>query len=167
MHQFRTIIIHYTLATHRRTHAQITSESKSEIHKQKENKMHIHPSSPSSSISEEDAATKIQAGFRGYRVRKQLKQNCNGRSTTGGVDSQNRNHHHHHHHRVNDEMNGHPRFKSANKALDREKCATKIQAGIRGFLVRKKQRVAADAAVKIQAGFRGFRARKQLKNLKE
>lgn len=136
--------------------------------------MHIHPSSPSSSISEEDAATKIQAGFRGYRVRKQLKQNCNGRSA-GGADSQNHHHHHHHqqyhhhhhHHRVSDELNGQPRFKSASKALDKEKCATKIQAGIRGFLVRKKQRVAADAAVKIQAGFRGFRARKQLKNLKE
>lgn len=150
--------------------------------------MHIHPSSPSSSISEEDAATKIQAGFRGYRVRKQLKQNCNGRSMSSGgglnagngivVSGQNQchlnnttayrnEHHHHHHHRMHGEMNGQPRFKSASKALDKEKCATKIQAGIRGFLVRKKQRVAADAAVKIQAGFRGFRARKQLKNLKE
>lgn len=143
--------------------------------------MHIHPSSPSSSISEEDAATKIQAGFRGYRVRKQLKQNCNG--SGGGVDGiisgQNQSHsnntvayhhhlhHHHHQHRGNDETIGQPRFKSANKSLDKEKCATKIQAGIRGFLVRKKQRVAADAAVKIQAGFRGFRARKQLKSLKE
>lgn len=82
-------------------------------------------------------------------------------------DHHHHHHYHHHHHRANDEMNGQPRFKSANKALDKEKCATKIQAGIRGFLVRKKQRVAADAAVKIQAGFRGFRARKQLKNLKE
>lgn len=130
--------------------------------------MHIHPSSPSSSISEEDAAIKIQAGFRGYRVRKQLKQNCNGNSTAMGqqnlrsaYDSTSyRNEHR------TDDMNGQCRFKS-NKTLDKEKCATKIQAGIRGFLVRKKQRVAADAAVKIQAGFRGFRARKQLKSLKE
>lgn len=53
------------------------------------------------------------------------------------------------------------------KSIDEEKCATKIQAGVRGFLVRKKQKLAADAAVKIQAGFRGFRARKQLKTLKD
>lgn len=138
--------------------------------------MHIHPSSPSSSISEEDAATKIQAGFRGYRVRKQLKQNCNGSSMSGdgvdgigmgGLNQRHSNNTMSYRNRANDEMNGQPRFKSANKALDKEKCATKIQAGIRGFLVRKKQRVAADAAVKIQAGFRGFRARKQLKSLKE
>lgn len=115
--------------------------------------MHIHPSSPTLSISEEDAATKIQAGFRGYRVRKQLKQHCNGNSATANNTMANDN-------------NGQNRHK-INKPMDKEKCATKIQAGIRGFLVRKKQRVAADAAVKIQAGFRGFRARKQLKNLRE
>lgn len=109
--------------------------------------MHIHPSSPSSSISEEDAATKIQAGFRGYRVRKQLRQ-----STNDCLD-------------FDDHLNGR-RLKSQ-KSLDKEKCATKIQARIRGFLVRRKQKAAADAATKIQAGFRGFRARKQLKNLKE
>lgn len=126
--------------------------------------MHIHPSSPSSSISEEDAATKIQAGFRGYRVRKQLKQNCNGNSVAG-QSQRNATNSAYRNERV-DEMNGQNRYK-ANKAMDKEKCATKIQAGIRGFLVRKKQRVAADAAVKIQAGFRGFRARKQLKSLKE
>lgn len=110
--------------------------------------MHIHPSSPSSSISEEDAATKIQAGFRGYRVRKQLQQSWNGNSSG-----------------YNEQQNGR-RLKSQ-KSLDKEKCATKIQARIRGFLVRRKQKAAADAATKIQAGFRGFRARKQLKNLKE
>lgn len=121
--------------------------------------MHIHPSSPSSSISEEDAAIKIQAGFRGYRVRKQLKQTTNGNLATNQRNSNNgyRND------RI-DESNG-QRYKA--KQLDKEKCATKIQAGIRGFLVRKKQRVAENAAIKIQAGFRGFRARKQLKNLKE
>lgn len=120
--------------------------------------MHIHPSSPSSSISEEDAAIKIQAGFRGYRVRKQLKNGTedvvatrNGAANSNGY-------------RCGDEING-QRCKP--NTVDKEKCATKIQAGIRGFLVRKKQRVAADAAIKIQAGFRGFRARKQLKNLKE
>lgn len=120
--------------------------------------MHIHPSSPSSSISEEDAATKIQAGFRGYRVRKQLKQNGDGDGDLASNQNQRNSNN-------SNDTNG-QRFK-VNKAMDKEKCATKIQANIRGFLVRKKQRVAADAAIKIQAGFRGFRARKQLKNLKE
>lgn len=111
--------------------------------------MHIHPSSPSSSISEEDAATKIQAGFRGYRVRKQLRQCTN--SNANGNEHQ---------------SNGVRRMKSQN-SLDKEKCATKIQARIRGFLVRRKQKAAADAATKIQAGFRGFRARKQLRDLQD
>lgn len=129
--------------------------------------MHIHPSSPSSSISEEDAAVKIQAGFRGYRVRKQLKQNYNGNLASVQSNQCNLNNMtaYRNERSIDDTMNG-QRFK-ANKQLDKEKCATKIQAGIRGFLVRKKQKVAADAAVKIQAGFRGFRARKQLKNLTE
>lgn len=127
--------------------------------------MHIHPSSPSSSISEEDAATKIQAGWKGYRVRKQLKQNYDGNLTSGQTNQRNLNNATAYRNERLEETNG-QRFKSS-KSLDKEKCATKIQAGIRGFLVRKKQRVAADAAVKIQANFRGFRARKQLKNLKE
>lgn len=120
--------------------------------------MHIHPSSPNSSISEESAATKIQAGFRGYRVRKQLK---DGDSTPNG----NRLSHNAHRNDCNDDTNCH-QLKSSD-SLEKEKCATKIQAGIRGFLVRKKQKVAANAATKIQAGFRGFRARKQLRDLRE
>lgn len=127
--------------------------------------MHIHPSSPNSAISEEDAATKIQAGFRGYRVRKQLKENINSnRNQITNATS----------HRRNNSVQRNNERKSANgymlkskKSIDEEKCATKIQAGVRGFLVRKKQRLESDAAVKIQAGFRGFRARKQLKNLKD
>lgn len=126
--------------------------------------MHIHPSSPSSSISEEDAATRIQAQFRGYRVRKQLKQSSNGNLTSNQNQRNSNNLTTYRNDRTQD-TNG-QRFKSS-KQLDKEKCATKIQAGIRGFLVRKKQRVAENAAIKIQAGFRGFRARKQLKNLKE
>lgn len=127
--------------------------------------MHIHPSSPSSSISEEDAATRIQAQFRGYRVRKQMKQNCNGNLASGQSNQRNINNVNAYRNERLEESNG-QRFKSS-KSMDKEKCATKIQAGFRGFLVRKKQRVAADASVKIQACFRGFRARKQLKNLKE
>lgn len=120
--------------------------------------MHIHPSSPNSSISEEDAAIKIQAGFRGYRVRKQLK-TANPAPTPNNVlnDTYQNNQH--------NDTNGH-RLKST-KSVDEEKCATKIQAGIRGFLVRKRQKIATNAATKIQAGFRGFRTRKQLRNAQE
>lgn len=48
-----------------------------------------------------------------------------------------------------------------------DRCATKIQAGVRGYLVRKKQKQEADAATKIQAGFRGFKARKELQLMRE
>lgn len=44
-----------------------------------------------------------------------------------------------------------------------EKSAIKIQARVRGYLVRKKQQTARLAATKIQAGFRGFKTRKLLK----
>lgn len=125
--------------------------------------MHIHPSSPNSSISEENAATKIQAGFRGYRVRKQLKKNLKMPT--------NEHHHHYNHHPSSSGNNGGRRivYGKIGKTLtgQEEKSATKIQAGIRGFLVRKKQKLAADAATKIQAGFRGFKARKDLKKLSD
>lgn len=48
-----------------------------------------------------------------------------------------------------------------------DRSAVKIQAGIRGYLVRKQQRLAKEAATKIQAGFRGFKARKDMKNAKQ
>lgn len=118
--------------------------------------MHIHPSSPNSSISEENAATKIQAGFRGYRVRKQLKKTLKPSALDG---------HHHHESTNNTRRNVYGKI---GKALGQEeKSATKIQAGVRGFLVRKKQKLAADAATKIQAGFRGFKTRKDLKKLSD
>lgn len=114
--------------------------------------MHIHPSSPNSSpISEENAATKIQANFRGYRVRKQLKDTSpttvtNVETVDGNIE------------RVDKDV----------KLKEEDKSATKIQAGVRGFLVRKKQKLATDAATKIQSTFRGFKTRKDLKNkLKE
>lgn len=116
--------------------------------------MHIHPSSPNSSISEESAATKIQANFRGYRVRKQMK------DTAG------------------DDMNGTAAASAAAAAEleaahqqriagEENKSATKIQAGVRGFLVRKKQKIESNAAVKIQSSFRGFKARQEVKKLKD
>lgn len=91
---------------------------------------------------EENAATKIQAGFRGYRLRKQLKEKgCNAKCDSNQI------------------------IQSDNR--DEEKSATTIQAGIRGYLVRKKQKLAADAATKIQASFRGFKTRRDLKQSKD
>lgn len=143
--------------------------------------MHVHPSSPNSSISEDNAAIKIQANFRGYRVRKQIKDTTTTTATDGGGASS---------------MGGGGcpgatavavvasgstaaavpclnaagggvcacsavKRGSADRAL--EQSATKIQAGVRGYLVRKKQRVESEAATKIQANFRGFKTRQQLK----
>lgn len=106
------------------------------------NEMHVHPSSPNSpASSEEDAATKIQAGFRGYRVRKAIR---NQKTTPGGGS-------------------GSSSGKKSAGSLE-ENSATKIQAGVRGFLVRKRQKVATEAATKIQASFRGFKTRKELKD---
>lgn len=120
------------------------------------NEMHIHPSSPnSSSQSEDDAATKIQAGFRGYRVRKQMRQGKPGSSGNAGSGS-------------GAAGSSGPTAKVGKKQqlgvnLE-EKSATKIQAGVRGFLVRKRQKTASEAATKIQASFRGFKTRKELKS---
>lgn len=95
----------------------------------------VHPSSPNSSLSEDDAAVKIQAGWKGYRVRKQLK-------SRKGKSHQNGN--------------------AENPTIE-EKSATKIQAGWKGFKIRKELKNAREAATKIQASFRGFRTRKELK----
>lgn len=109
--------------------------------------MHIHPSSPNSSQSEDDAATKIQANFRGYRVRKQMRGQGAAlapAAANGGVASG-----------------------TVPPGTVEDKSATKIQANVRGFLVRKKQKMATEAATKIQASFRGFKTRKELKSIKK
>uniref|UniRef100_A0A182NCV1 Uncharacterized protein n=1 Tax=Anopheles dirus TaxID=7168 RepID=A0A182NCV1_9DIPT len=114
--------------------------------------MHIHPSSPNSSQSEDDAATKIQAGFRGYRVRKQMRgQGPAGGPAANGAASG-----------AGGAGSGH-----APPGTVEDKSATKIQANVRGFLVRKKQKMATEAATKIQASFRGFKTRKELKSIKK
>lgn len=121
--------------------------------------MHIHPSSPNSSqaLPEEAAATKIQAGFRGYRVRKQLKDSDSNRKPT--MQTRSSVNHQSNNNKENKRINQHHQPR---KGSIEEKSATKIQAGIRGFLVRKKQKVATDAATKIQASFRGFKVRKEI-----
>ena len=85
------------------------------------------------------AASKIQAGFRGYKVRKQLRDS----------DSEVK-------------MNG-PQEVSSNDV--EQQSAIKIQAGVRGYLERKKLQAERDAAVKIQAGFRGYKARQEVKQM--
>ncbi|KAH8247232.1 hypothetical protein KR038_000741 [Drosophila bunnanda] len=143
--------------------------------------MYIYPSSPESASSlqsEESAAIKIQAGFRGYRVRKQIhRNNKSSGSAANRLSNSNtrRNQRQRPQSNALMENQGNPSRPSNATSSDpkangenggksvEDRCATKIQAGFRGFLVRKKQKIATDAAVKIQAGFRGFKARKELK----
>ncbi|KAG8312780.1 hypothetical protein J6590_015964 [Homalodisca vitripennis] len=92
----------------------------------------------------DQAAAKIQAGFRGYKVRKEMK---NGRSRRSS----------------NPEQGEAPQRIQHSGSVE-ESAATKIQAGVRGFLVRRKYQKEQDAATKIQAGFRGYHSRKQVTN---
>ncbi|XP_076283926.1 uncharacterized protein LOC143210697 [Lasioglossum baleicum] len=108
------------------------------------------------------AATKIQANFRGYRVRKRFeesKKNVKGNSQLSNVIVRECE-------QTQDEYEQGEAESSIpmkeNISLE-EKSATKIQAGVRGFLVRKRQETARAAATRIQAGFRGFKTRKLLK----
>lgn len=174
--------------------------------------MHIYPNLNTTDItllSEESAAAiKIQARFRGYRVRKQLKNIAEGRRNSGIVRRHNNNNynnissHHRKFYRNNpsyltrylqtnskqglsmpvmsqtedsgvmvmnrsNSATGHHHYAGSESESVEDRCATKIQAGIRGYLVRKKQKQEADAATKIQAGFRGFKARKELQLKRE
>ena len=103
--------------------------------------MHIHPSSPNSSLSEDEAAMKIQAGWKGYRVRKQLINSRRSKSS---------------------HQNG--SFKNVNDRISiEEQSAAKIQAGWKGFKLRKELKYASAAATKIQASWKGFKTRKEMK----
>lgn len=187
--------------------------------------MHIYPKLNATGItllSEESAAAiKIQARFRGYRVRKQLKRYAQGRRNSGIITARRLNNHNGnsirrqqhqqqrqqlqqqqqqqrqqlqqqqqqqqqkspliHYLRTNCKESGismpvmdcsvmataadQQHYPETDSVENR--CATKIQAGVRGYLVRKKQKQEADAATKIQAGFRGFKARKELQLMRE
>uniref|UniRef100_A0A1A9UX37 Abnormal spindle-like microcephaly-associated protein ASH domain-containing protein n=1 Tax=Glossina austeni TaxID=7395 RepID=A0A1A9UX37_GLOAU len=148
--------------------------------------MHIHPSSPNSDLSlqsEESAAIKIQAGFRGYRVRKQLNPRATHRnSARNGYHGSNSILRRQQRHQLamssqvqQDNSNSansgrNQRDKNSSESDSNtveDQCAIKIQAGVRGFLVRKKQKMATDAATKIQASFRGFKARKEVQKLRQ
>ncbi|KAH8354423.1 hypothetical protein KR084_010623 [Drosophila pseudotakahashii] len=140
--------------------------------------MYIYPSSPESASSlqsEESAAIKIQAGFRGYRVRKEIHRSSKSANPRLSSTNSRRNQRQRPKNNAlmdNQANTGKPRpnagedqksiSENGGKSVE-DRCATKIQAGFRGFLVRKKQKIATDAAVKIQAGFRGFKTRKELK----
>lgn len=118
---------------------------------------------------------------RGPSVRKLVRQKRSILENTSAAFAHAKNHHHHRH--------DHRRLISRSKSVFRlsflqeeeevvaaaaaagspetttleDKSATKIQAGVRGFLVRKRQQAEQAAATTIQAGFRGFRTRKLLK----
>lgn len=138
--------------------------------------MQIHPCSPQSPISAEDAATKIQAGFRGYRVRKQLKENSHKNYTTSPGDENHtqENNENVHNNNINhiiltnekNRLGECPMNVVGVASAEDKSAAIRIQASVRGYLVRKKQKMVSSAATKIQAGFRGFRTRKELRKLK-
>lgn len=112
------------------------------------------------------AATKIQANFRGYRVRKQLKESSTSQRRRQQA-SQQQQQQQQQPQQLESRQQSKPKDaflkrQNTREALE-EKSATKIQAGIRGFLVRKRQQAVQAAATRIQAGFRGFRTRKLLK----
>lgn len=114
------------------------------------------------------AATRIQANFRGYRVRKRLKElhpDLELKSSDTAVLDREREQRRRRNERLEGEggRSAIPSEENAAKESLEEQSATKIQARVRGFLVRKRQQIAQVAATRIQAGFRGFRTRKLLK----
>lgn len=141
--------------------------------------MHIHPSSPNLDFGqpiqrEEKAAIKIQAGFRGYRIRKQMQNQSRINAPNCCIQQRQQQISEPSHINMGNETtlqnintNSNSSTLQVDSSTKEDLCATKIQAGVRGFLVRKKQKIAMDAATKIQASFRGFKARKEAQNMKK
>ena len=90
-----------------------------------------------------EAATKIQAGVRGYKTRKDVKAKAEAAT------------------KIQASIRGYKTRKEINAQAE---AATKIQAGIRGYKTRKDVKSKADAATKIQAGIRGYKTRKDVKS---
>lgn len=101
-----------------------------------------------------NAATKIQAGFRGYKVRKQMRDLQRAGVKKNGPSRRRRSSN-----SATVVQQALPQIKDR-EAMLQERSATTIQAGIRGFLVRKRRQEEKKAAVKIQAGFRGYQVRR-------
>ncbi|XP_053382680.1 trichohyalin-like isoform X10 [Mercenaria mercenaria] len=104
-------------------------------------------------MNEDDAAVAIQAGFKGYKTRKEFAQK-KAQAKAENEES-----------RVENKMD-----------IDKKQheAATQIQANFRGFRARKQYtekkknaKVEAESATRIQASFRGFRARKELSEKKK
>ncbi|XP_065206122.1 calponin homology domain-containing protein DDB_G0272472-like isoform X2 [Planococcus citri] len=88
------------------------------------------------------AATKIQAHFRGYKVRKSIKRSSSLNDLRDSASSSTSN------------LSTQP---------DLEKKVAKIQAGVRGYLVRKRHSLQNSAAAKIQINYRKYKSRKESK----
>ncbi|KAK3087582.1 hypothetical protein FSP39_007811 [Pinctada imbricata] len=167
------------------------AEKKAEIKKEDANikednaKRQKEQDAKSQKQKEDEAATKIQAGFRGHQTRKEIKKqkgekevnNAMGYSSGRSRDTLGNDEEeaaatkiqaNYRGHKVRKEMN---EKKSKKKEEDEEEAAaTKIQAGFRGHKARKEvqqRKEEEKAATKIQAGFRGHQVRKELKNNKE
>lgn len=88
------------------------------------------------------AATRIQAHFRGYKVRKSMKKSSSLNDLRANSNSSSCSN------------------ISESQRLDLEKHVTKIQASVRGYLVRKRHSLQNSAAAKIQMNYRRYKSRK-------
>ena len=86
----------------------------------------------------EKAATKIQAAFREFKARKELKAQKQAAAKTQATFRE---------------------FKARKELKAQKQAAAKIQATFRGFIARKELKTQKQAATKIQAAFREFKAK--------
>ncbi|GFO37478.1 doublecortin domain-containing protein 2 [Plakobranchus ocellatus] len=121
-------------------------------------------------MERQKSAAKIQAGYRGYKTRKELKSNKKQRSPTPVSKTPDKQ---------EDDYNNNDDYEE-----ERHRAAAKIQAGVRGHQSRNRSRETEKepqrelqqedtllgeeelAAAKIQAGFRGFKTRQKLQREK-